>query len=66
MFHGTPLPPSMFAVTAANASESSWGVYCPDMNFPEGDMVEGKHLGTCLGRKSFDDKDMLLFFWCVF
>jgi len=35
----------IFAVTASNAKESSWGYYCPSKN----DTVKGKHLGTCLG-----------------
>jgi len=34
----------VYGVTAANAKESSWGTYCP----PD-DMVQGKHLQTCLG-----------------
>jgi legumain len=35
----------IFAVTAANAKESSWGYYCP----PTNDTASGKHLKTCLG-----------------
>lgn len=35
---------NIYAVTAANPSESSWGTYC----YPS-DMVNGKHMGTCLG-----------------
>jgi len=35
----------IFAVTAANARESSWGFYC----MPKDDVVSGKHMGTCLG-----------------
>lgn len=34
----------VYATTAANAHESSWGTYCPPM-----DMVDGKHMSTCLG-----------------
>lgn len=35
---------NVYAVSAANAKESSWGTYCsPD------DMVDGKSLHTCLG-----------------
>ena len=35
---------SIYAVSAANAKESSWGTYCsPD------DMVDGKHIRSCLG-----------------
>jgi len=33
----------IFAVTASNAQESSWGTYCTD------DVVKGKHIGSCLG-----------------
>jgi len=35
---------NVYAVTAANADESSWGTYCsPD------DVVNGKHINSCLG-----------------
>lgn len=35
---------NVYAATAANASESSWGTYCsPD------DKVQGKHIHSCLG-----------------
>lgn len=35
---------NVYATTAANAKESSWGTYChPD------DMVDGKSIGSCLG-----------------
>ncbi|CAK0830288.1 unnamed protein product, partial [Prorocentrum cordatum] len=46
MFEGDVLPDgsSMYAVTAANAKESSWGYYCmPD------DHVMGVDMHTCLG-----------------
>ena len=33
-----------YAITAANAEESSWGTYC----YPD-DQVNGVHMGTCLG-----------------
>lgn len=33
-----------YAITAANAEESSWGTYC----YPD-DSVNGVHMGTCLG-----------------
>ena len=34
----------IYALSAANPSESSWGTYCaPD------DVVQGKHIGSCLG-----------------
>ncbi|CAE8609343.1 unnamed protein product, partial [Polarella glacialis] len=35
----------IFALTAANSRESSWGEYC----MPDNDTVNGKHLNTCLG-----------------
>jgi len=45
MFEGVlPLGLPIYAVTAANAHESSWGTYCPPH-----DEVRGKSLGTCLG-----------------
>lgn len=35
---------NIYATTAANPTESSWGYYCsPD------DVVNGKHIGSCLG-----------------
>ena len=35
---------NIYAITAANASESSWGTYCsPD------DKVDGVSVGSCLG-----------------
>jgi legumain len=35
---------NVFATTAANPTEPSWGTYCP----PD-DMIDGKHVGSCLG-----------------
>ena len=35
---------SIYALTAANDHESSWGCYCPP-----GDTINGTSLGTCLG-----------------
>jgi legumain len=45
MFEGI-LPPNtnIYATTAANAHESSWGHYC----YPD-DEINGKHVGSCLG-----------------
>jgi len=34
----------IFATTASNPTESSWGTYCPP-----GDLVNGTDMGTCLG-----------------
>lgn len=45
MFEGKlPTNTRIYAATAANAHESSYGYYCPPI-----DQVEGKHLGSCLG-----------------
>jgi len=45
MFQGV-LDPTLgiYATTASNAVESSWGTYCP----PD-DMIDGKELNSCLG-----------------
>jgi legumain len=44
MFVGFPTNLKIYAVTAANPTESSWGCYCP----PD-DVVMGKHINSCLG-----------------
>jgi len=44
MFPEGTLQPGMYATTAANAKESSWGTYCGS-----DDMVDGKSIGSCLG-----------------
>ena len=44
MFASFPTDNSVYVTTAANAKESSWGTYCPPL-----DMVDGKHLKSCLG-----------------
>lgn len=44
MFQGLSASTNIFATTAANADESSWGTYCP----PD-DIVDSKNLNTCLG-----------------
>ena len=44
MFANLPTDLNIYAVSAANATESSWGTYChPD------DKVQGKHIKSCLG-----------------
>jgi legumain len=44
MFVHLPNNTQIYAVSAANPTESSWGYYCsPD------DVVSGKHIGSCLG-----------------
>jgi legumain len=35
---------NIYAITAANPTESSWGTYCP----PD-DVVNGQHINSCLG-----------------
>ena len=45
MFIDFPTDQKLYALTAANAAESSWATYCP----PDDDLVNGKHIGTCLG-----------------
>jgi legumain len=44
MFTNLPTNLSIFAHTASNPDESSWGFYCP----PD-DVVGGKSIGSCLG-----------------
>lgn len=45
MFEGLlPEDWNIYATTAANPKESSWGYYCSPS-----DTVQGKHIGTCLG-----------------
>jgi len=44
MFVNLPSGLNIYALTAANPTESSWGTYCPPQ-----DKVQGKSLGTCLG-----------------
>jgi legumain len=45
MFEGLlPTNMNIYATTASNAKESSWGTYCP----PD-DKVNGKSIGSCLG-----------------
>lgn len=44
MFTKLPNNTKIYALSAANPTESSWGYYCaPD------DVVQGKHIGSCLG-----------------
>eukprot|EP00929_Paragymnodinium_shiwhaense_P005806 TRINITY_DN1081_c0_g1_i3.p1 TRINITY_DN1081_c0_g1~~TRINITY_DN1081_c0_g1_i3.p1 ORF type:complete len:480 (+),score=135.81 TRINITY_DN1081_c0_g1_i3:59-1441(+) len=44
MFPNLSTSSGIYAVTAANAQESSWGYYCPPL-----DKVNGKSIGSCLG-----------------
>ena len=44
MFQNLPTNTKIYALSAANPTESSWGTYCsPD------DVVGGQHIGSCLG-----------------
>ena len=45
MFGGLDPKLGVFATTAANATEPSWGTFCP----PANDFVDGAELYTCLG-----------------
>ena len=45
MFDSRELPPRVLAVTASNSSGASWGIYCPYSD----DVIEGRHIGSCLG-----------------
>mmetsp|Transcript_12441 Transcript_12441/g.18675 ORF Transcript_12441/g.18675 Transcript_12441/m.18675 type:complete len:461 (-) Transcript_12441:31-1413(-) len=45
MFQKLPTGRNVYAVTAANARESSWATYCPPLQ----DKVNGVNLNTCLG-----------------
>ena len=44
MFTDLPKDINVYATSAANAKESSWGTYCSPH-----DMVDGKKIGSCLG-----------------
>jgi legumain len=44
MFVNLPKNTKIYALSAANPSESSWGTYCSPQ-----DVVQGKHIGSCLG-----------------
>lgn len=44
MFTNLPNNTKIYALSAANPSESSWGTYCAPQ-----DVIQGKHIGSCLG-----------------
>lgn len=44
MFTNLPTNTKIYALSAANPSESSWGTYCSPQ-----DVVQGKHINSCLG-----------------
>jgi legumain len=44
MFTGLPTNTKIYALSAANPSESSWGTYCAP-----NDVIQGKHINSCLG-----------------
>lgn len=51
MWTGFPANLNIYALSAANATESSWATYCPSsygMN-DGGSIVNGTDLGVCLG-----------------
>jgi legumain len=49
VFENIYLPEHVIAVTASNATESSWGTFCPTPKHPDADTVNGVHIGSCLG-----------------
>ena len=49
LFEGREIPPRTLIVTAANATESSWAAYCPTPKHPLADVINGVHIGACLG-----------------
>ena len=49
VFEDLPLPANVLIVTASNATESSWGTFCPTPLHPDADSINGVHIGTCLG-----------------
>jgi len=44
MFQKLPTNTKIYALSAANPTESSWGTYCSP-----NDVIQGKHIGSCLG-----------------
>lgn len=44
MFLSLPTNTKIYALSASNPTESSWGTYCP----PD-DVIGGTHIGSCLG-----------------
>lgn len=48
MWTGFPTNLNIYALSAANATESSWGTYCPGAS-DGGSVVDGTDIGTCLG-----------------
>jgi legumain len=44
MFQKLPTNSKIYALSAASPTESSWGTYCSP-----NDVVQGKHIGSCLG-----------------
>ncbi len=44
MFTTLPRNTKIYALSAANPSESSWATYCAPQ-----DIIQGKHIGSCLG-----------------
>jgi glycosylphosphatidylinositol transamidase (GPIT) subunit GPI8 len=48
MLADLPTDANIYATTASDPNESSWGWYCPGQGWG-GDVVEGKDIGSCLG-----------------
>ena len=46
MWQTLPTDINAYALSSTHPKESSWGTYCP----PNDDVIDGKHLGTCLGE----------------
>lgn len=44
MFNTLPTDKKIYALTASSPDESSWADYCPPQ-----DIIQGKHIGSCLG-----------------
>lgn len=44
MFVNLPTNTKIYALSAANPTESSYGTYCSP-----NDVIENKHIGSCLG-----------------
>ena len=48
VFQNIDLPEKVIVITASNATESSWGTFCPTAKHPSADVVNGIHVGSCL------------------
>jgi legumain len=48
VFDDIQLPDNVIVITASNATESSWGTFCPTAKHPSADVINGIHVGSCL------------------